>query len=69
RKRAKCLWDRIDKPLEEGGLGVHCLYLWNTACIVHHLWAIIMRGESLWIAWIHTLGSEPKMLETDLKNK
>ncbi|CAN1176000.1 hypothetical protein LINPERHAP2_LOCUS32278 [Linum perenne] len=41
-------------PYEEGGLDLPNLSLWNSACVARHLWAIIMHGESLWIAWIHT---------------
>ncbi|CAN1135831.1 hypothetical protein LINPERHAP1_LOCUS12544 [Linum perenne] len=39
---------------EEGGLDLPNLSLWNSACVARHLWAIIMHGESIWIAWIHT---------------
>ncbi|CAN1292519.1 LINE-1 retrotransposable element ORF2 protein [Linum perenne] len=54
RKKVKCSWAREAIPYEEGGLDLPNLSLWNTACIARHLWAIVMRGESLWIAWIHT---------------
>ena len=45
--RVKC------QPKYEGGLGLKEIYSWNNACIMQHIWEIISKAGSIWIAWIY----------------
>ncbi|KAK4381149.1 hypothetical protein Sango_2996200 [Sesamum angolense] len=50
---AKVAWERICKPKEEGGLGLHSLITTNQALMLKQLWRIIQNdGTSLWVDWI-----------------
>ncbi|CAN1159944.1 LINE-1 retrotransposable element ORF2 protein [Linum perenne] len=51
-QRVKIAWYHMAFPLNEGGLGLKDLSSWNEANIVRHLWNLIARGGSLWVAWI-----------------
>ncbi|CAN0903881.1 hypothetical protein LINGRAHAP2_LOCUS22775, partial [Linum grandiflorum] len=52
RKKIKVAWRFVNLPKKEGGLGVRALSTWNQACIIRHLWNILMQSGSLWITWI-----------------
>ena len=43
------------KPLNEGGLGLNQLKIWNKALMLRHIWDIFCRKYSLWIAWVHLI--------------
>ncbi|KAL0287710.1 UNVERIFIED_CONTAM: putative ribonuclease H protein [Sesamum radiatum] len=50
---AKVAWERICKPKEEGGLGLHSLITTNQALMLKQLWRIIQNdGTSIWVDWI-----------------
>ncbi|CAN1159330.1 LINE-1 retrotransposable element ORF2 protein [Linum perenne] len=51
-QRIKIAWYHMAFPLSEGGLGLKDLSSWNEANILRHLWNLITRGGSLWVAWI-----------------
>ncbi|CAN0888287.1 Putative ribonuclease H protein At1g65750 [Linum grandiflorum] len=52
RKRARVAWKFVALPKEEGGLGIHDFESWNYACVLRHVWSILLQAGSLWIAWI-----------------
>ncbi|CAL1356365.1 unnamed protein product [Linum trigynum] len=51
--RANVLWQKITYLKKEGGLGFRDMWSWNQACMVRHLWLILLQEGSLWVAWIH----------------
>ncbi|CAI0459963.1 unnamed protein product [Linum tenue] len=52
RKKAVVAWSRITYPKTEGGLGLRDMDSWNFACVMRHIWAILLKQGSLWVAWI-----------------
>ncbi|CAL1357151.1 unnamed protein product [Linum trigynum] len=52
RKRAVMAWDKVALPRKEGGLGIRNFSLWNKACMLRHIWNILISGGSLWVAWV-----------------
>ncbi|CAL1411632.1 unnamed protein product [Linum trigynum] len=52
RKKAVVAWARITYPKKEGGLGLRDMSSWNFACVTRHIWAILLKQGSLWVAWI-----------------
>ncbi|CAN0889477.1 LINE-1 reverse transcriptase homolog [Linum grandiflorum] len=53
RKKARVAWKHVALPKSEGGLGVRSLEDWNCACIFRHVWSVLMKAGSLWIAWLN----------------
>ncbi|CAL1401922.1 unnamed protein product [Linum trigynum] len=51
--RANVVWQKVTYPTKEGGLGLRDLGSWNQACMIRHLWLILMQEGSLWVAWIN----------------
>ncbi|GJU13779.1 putative reverse transcriptase domain, reverse transcriptase zinc-binding domain protein [Tanacetum coccineum] len=54
RGKAKVAWNDICLPKSEGGLGLRCLDIFNSALMTTHIWNIVSNKESLWVRWIHT---------------
>ncbi|CAI0558717.1 unnamed protein product [Linum tenue] len=52
RKRAPVSWSRVAMPKMEGGLGIRDFKTWNKACVLRHLWNLLAKAGSLWVAWI-----------------
>ena len=46
----KVKWEEICKPLNEGGMGLNQLKIWNKALMLRHIWDIFCRKYSLWIS-------------------
>ncbi|CAN1773889.1 LINE-1 retrotransposable element ORF2 protein [Linum perenne] len=51
--KSKVAWDKVAKPKKEGGVGIKDFRSWNVATVVKHLWQLIMRSGSLWVAWVN----------------
>ncbi|CAN1147980.1 Transposon TX1 uncharacterized 149 kDa protein [Linum perenne] len=51
-QRVKVAWHNMAYPLAEGGLGFKELSGWNSANIMRHLWNLLIKSGSLWVAWI-----------------
>ncbi|KAJ9555234.1 hypothetical protein OSB04_009848 [Centaurea solstitialis] len=51
--RCKLSWDVVCKPLEEGGLGIRRLGIWNRAIITKHLWDILNSRPTIWVQWVY----------------
>ncbi|KAJ9536545.1 hypothetical protein OSB04_un000297 [Centaurea solstitialis] len=49
--KCKIAWDAVCKPIQCGGLGFRRLTVWNHAIITKHIWDILIRRNSLWVAW------------------
>jgi hypothetical protein len=49
---AKVSWSSICYPLQEGGLGIKRLKVWNRAVTIKHIWCLLTNGESIWISWV-----------------
>ncbi|GJV63641.1 hypothetical protein Tco_1474469 [Tanacetum coccineum] len=52
--RAKVAWEVMCLPMDEGGLGIRRLDIFNKALMVTHIWKLLSMKESLWVKWIHT---------------
>ncbi|GJZ92620.1 hypothetical protein Tco_0664685 [Tanacetum coccineum] len=50
--KAKVSWEVVCLPMDEGGLGVHHLDIFNKALMVSHVWKLLSLKESLWVKWI-----------------
>ncbi|GAV92910.1 zf-RVT domain-containing protein, partial [Cephalotus follicularis] len=50
--RGKVRWAEVCKPLNEGGLGIKDLKMWNKALILKQIWSVLM-DQSLWAKWCH----------------
>ncbi|KAJ9557021.1 hypothetical protein OSB04_011635 [Centaurea solstitialis] len=51
--RCRIAWNEVCKPVLEGGLGFRRLVIWNRAFLAKHLWEILEKRNSLWIAWVN----------------
>ncbi|CAI9261358.1 unnamed protein product [Lactuca saligna] len=51
--RAKISWSSICKPVENGGLGLRNLRVWNKAILSKRIWMILSNVDSLWVKWIN----------------
>ncbi|CAN1132905.1 LINE-1 retrotransposable element ORF2 protein [Linum perenne] len=49
---SKVAWDKLSCPKSEGGLGLKDLSSWNRASLARHIWELIVKGGSLWVAWV-----------------
>ncbi|CAN1171980.1 LINE-1 retrotransposable element ORF2 protein [Linum perenne] len=49
---SKVAWDKLSCPKNEGGLGLKDLSSWNRASLARHIWELIAKGGSLWVAWV-----------------
>jgi len=49
---AKVAWSSICYPLQEGGLGIKRLKVWNRAATIKHIWRLLTNGESIWTSWV-----------------
>ncbi|MFS7912516.1 putative transcription factor interactor and regulator CCHC(Zn) family [Helianthus anomalus] len=52
--KAKVSWKAVCVPKNEGGLGIRRIGEMNNALMATNAWSIIVKRESLWVAWIHT---------------
>ncbi|XP_074313969.1 uncharacterized protein LOC141649172 [Silene latifolia] len=48
-------WDRICKPVKQGGLGFKNLHKWNIASIGKYVWWIEAKADHLWVRWVHAI--------------
>ncbi|CAN0905660.1 LINE-1 retrotransposable element ORF2 protein [Linum grandiflorum] len=62
--RCKVDWKLLARPKAEGGVGLKDFYSWNAANTVRHLWALIVRGGSLWVAWVYKYRIKRKTIWT-----
>lgn len=46
-------WKTLCRPKNQGGLGFHDVISANNAMLLKHLWALILKTDSLWVKWIH----------------
>lgn len=53
RHVARVAWETVTSPIEEGGMGMKDLLVWNKTCALNLLWFLIFKRDSVWIAWIH----------------
>ncbi|CAN1136539.1 LINE-1 retrotransposable element ORF2 protein [Linum perenne] len=51
--RSKVAWDIVASPKSEGGVGIRDLRSWNQANVVRHIWKILLKAGSLWVAWLY----------------
>ncbi|XP_021971343.1 uncharacterized protein LOC110866503 [Helianthus annuus] len=51
--KAKASWKSVCVPKFEGGLGIRRIGDVNKALMISHIWSILIKRESLWVAWIH----------------
>ncbi|GJW79881.1 RNA-directed DNA polymerase, eukaryota, reverse transcriptase zinc-binding domain protein [Tanacetum coccineum] len=54
----------IDKPKNEGSLGIKNLGDWNDALLSKHLWNVISNKESSWVEWINAMRLKGKCIWT-----
>ncbi|KAJ0887511.1 putative RNA-directed DNA polymerase [Helianthus annuus] len=52
--KAKASWKSVCVPKFEGGLGIRRIGDVNKALMISHIWSILVKRESLWVAWIHS---------------
>ncbi|CAL1367519.1 unnamed protein product [Linum trigynum] len=50
--RANVAWQKLAYPKKEGGLGFRDMYSWNRACMIRHIWLILLQEGSIWVAWV-----------------
>ncbi|CAN1153049.1 LINE-1 retrotransposable element ORF2 protein [Linum perenne] len=50
--KAKVAWYLVALPKEEGGVGLRDMRSWNYANVARHIWSLLMKVGSLWVAWI-----------------
>ncbi|KAJ7009360.1 hypothetical protein NC653_000125 [Populus alba x Populus x berolinensis] len=53
--RAKVAWTFLCYPLQEGGLGIKSIKIWNKAALLKHVWRLLLEGTSLWVIWVHSV--------------
>ncbi|XP_074288948.1 uncharacterized protein LOC141614093 [Silene latifolia] len=46
-------WKSLSKPRQAGGIGIKEVLSWNGAQMVHWLWKLVNRPESIWAKWVH----------------
>ncbi|CAN1159647.1 LINE-1 retrotransposable element ORF2 protein [Linum perenne] len=51
-ENSKVAWEKLSCPKREGGLGFKDLSSWNLASLTRHIWNLIVKGGSLWVAWV-----------------
>ncbi|KAL0288047.1 UNVERIFIED_CONTAM: Retrovirus-related Pol polyprotein from type-2 retrotransposable element R2DM [Sesamum radiatum] len=50
---AKVSWQRVCRPVSEGGLGIRDIQALNKGLMSRHLWRIVMHDRtSIWVTWI-----------------
>ena len=54
-RRAKIRWEFVCLPKEEGRLGLHRVKDSNDASVMKHIWNLLYRKDSLWVAWVQRL--------------
>ncbi|CAA7048764.1 unnamed protein product [Microthlaspi erraticum] len=47
----KVSWSSVCLPKKEGGLGLRCFSVWNTALCLRFIWLMFSTSDSLWVAW------------------
>ncbi|KAJ6978454.1 hypothetical protein NC653_026761 [Populus alba x Populus x berolinensis] len=52
---SKVSWSSICYPLQEGGLAIKSLKIWNQAATLKHIWRLFEDKQSIWATWIHTI--------------
>ncbi|CAN0837506.1 LINE-1 retrotransposable element ORF2 protein [Linum grandiflorum] len=52
-ERCRMAWKSLAFPRKEGGCGLRELQSWNKANALRHLWNLMVRGGSLWVAWCY----------------
>ncbi|MQM04936.1 hypothetical protein Taro_037740 [Colocasia esculenta] len=51
-------WDHICRPIDEGGLGLRSLHVWNSTLITMQFWRLLSNTTTLWHQWVAiTLGT------------
>ena len=50
---AKVVWNSLCFPMNEGGLGVKRLHIWNQTAITKLLWRLLTIKTSVWTTWVH----------------
>ncbi|XP_058761495.1 uncharacterized protein LOC131634890 [Vicia villosa] len=53
-KKSPVAWKQVCRPLKAGGLNILNLHTWNSVAMLKNLWAICMKGDNLWVKWVHT---------------
>lgn len=51
-KSAKVAWQSLCFPINEGGLGIKRLSVWNQAAITKLIWRLLSKPSSIWSAWV-----------------
>ncbi|KAL0294578.1 UNVERIFIED_CONTAM: hypothetical protein Sradi_6880500 [Sesamum radiatum] len=50
---AKVSWQKVCRPVSEGGLGIRDIQALNKGLMSRHLWRIVMHDRtSIWVNWI-----------------
>ncbi|KAJ0599776.1 putative RNA-directed DNA polymerase [Helianthus annuus] len=52
--KSKVSWKTVCTPKYEGGLGIRRIGDMNKALISSHIWSIVSKRDSLWVAWVHS---------------
>ncbi|GJZ85824.1 putative reverse transcriptase domain-containing protein [Tanacetum coccineum] len=60
--KAKVAWEVVCLLMDEGGLGVHRLDIFNKALMVSHVCKLLSLKESLWVKWIHAYKLKDSLL-------
>ena len=52
-KGARVRWQDVCLPKIDGELGLKDIVNWNKACMMQHIWSILAKSGSIWIAWVN----------------
>ena len=52
---AKIRWESVCLPKEDGGLGLRRVKDSNDASVMKHIWNLLYRKDSLWVAWVQRI--------------
>ncbi|XP_058726621.1 uncharacterized protein LOC131597983 [Vicia villosa] len=61
-KKSPVAWKQVCQPMRAGGMDILNLHIWNRVALLKNLWTICMKGDNLWVKWVHTFflkGKEP----------
>jgi len=50
KAKVKVAWELVCVPKTEGGLGLKRIEDWNRAAMMSHIWNILAKAGSLWVA-------------------
>ena len=51
-RRAEIKWESVCLPKQEGGLGLRHVKDLNDSNVMKHVWNLVYKKDSLWVAWV-----------------